>query len=397
MSKVRKILCVVLVFMMLIVPMSIGASAAPAEGKEVALTLSTDTTTVAPGDQLVLKLTWDVDDWSRLWGLPCYIVMYDGAVFAPADDFKTNKTSARMPMGDFGKYVVPANGASNTLTTTNYNAIAAKMTEEEKAIYNAGVMMTFGVNNDGGYTTGGGIVYSDAETVQCEFYLNVKEDAVPGTYKVALPHAAYTANKAYINCCDTGKAVRLKADAIDVSNAVLDITVSNGEEAAPVLTKASAQVKMTANSATTVEDAFQFRVVSKISDADWSTYFANTGAADATTNAITAVGFVAYKGTEGFSLDTAKAVAAGTAADGYSVATTDYIQHADGADAQFGCRLEITSAETRSDVTYVAFAQYVDASGAAQVVFYDAAFEALLATNYTGIVASYLAAFPFAG
>ena len=134
-----------------------------------------------------------------------------------------------------------------------------------------------------------------------------------------------------------------------------------------------------------------------ISAADWDTYFANTGKADATANAITSVGFVAYKGTTGFNLDTAKAAVAGTAADGYQVATTDYIQHADGADAKFGCRIDITSAETRSDVTYVAFAQYLDASGAAQVVFYDASYEALLATNYTGIVASYLAAFPFAG
>lgn len=176
-----------------------------------------------------------------------------------------------------------------------------------------------------------------------------------------------------------------------------ECTLGGGSVATPVLTKAKSQVKMTATSATTVADAFQFRVISKISDADWNTYFANTGKDGATANAITNVGFVAYKGTAGFDLDTAKAAVTGTAAAGYEVATTDYIQHVDGSDAQFGCLLKITSAETRSDVTYVAFAQYLDADGAAQVVFYDSAFEALLATNYTGIVEQYLAAFPFAG
>lgn len=398
MSKVRKVLCIVLALMMLIVPMSIGANAAPADGKEVALKLSADSTTVAPGDTLVLKLTWDVDDWSRLWGLPCYILMYDGSVFVPASDFKTNKTSLRMPMGDFGEYVVPTNGASNTLTTANYNAIAKQMTEEEKAIFTTGAMMTFGVNNDGGYTTGGGIVYTDADTVQCEFYLQVAEDATPGTYKVGLPAAAFAANKAYINCCDTGAAKRLAATAIDTTDAILDITVASAA-AGPALNRKAADYKMTLTSATTVADPFQFRVTSVISSEDWDTYFANTGVEDATANYITALGFVAFKGKDGFDMETAKAVANGTAAEGYTVATTDYVRHVDGEEATFGARIDITSAETRSDATYVAFVKYVDASGVEQVVFYADSYVASLNTNYTTLVNNYINAYgsTFAG
>ncbi len=392
MSKVRKVLCIVLALMMLIVPMSIGASAAPAEGKEVALKLSTDTPTVAPGDTLTLKLTWDVDDWNRLWGLPCYILMYDDAVFGPAADFKTNKTSLRMPMGDFGQYVIPANGAQNTLTAANYNAIAKKMTEEEKATFPGGVMMTFQVNNDGGYLTGGGINYTDADTVQCEFYLQVAADATPGTYKVGLPHAAYDANKAYISCCDTGASKRVAATAIDTTAAMLDITVA-AESAAPVLSKKAAEYKMTLTSATTVADPFEFRVTSAISSEDWDTYFANTGAEDATANYITELGFVAYKGTTGFDMETAKAVANGTPAEGYDVATTDYVRHEAGGEATFGARINITSAETRSDATYVAFVKYVDASGVNQVAFYADSYVALLNTNYTTLVNNYINAF----
>lgn len=233
------------------------------------------------------------------------------------------------------------------------------------------------------------------------FYLKEKATAADGNYEIGFnAEQAFRLTGTYCTS-DKCDSIIVGPDSASITPAMVsyqNATITIGEEAAaPVLTKANSQVKMTPNSATTVEDAFQFRVISKISDADWNTYFANTGKADATTNAITKVGFVAYKGTAGFNLDTAKGVVAGTPAAGYDVATTDYIQHVNGSDAQFGCRIDITSAETRSDVTYVAFAQYLDADGAAQVVFYDASYEALLATNYTGIVADYLAAFPYAG
>lgn len=178
-----------------------------------------------------------------------------------------------------------------------------------------------------------------------------------------------------------------------VNNAV----VGESAAAGPVVDKSKAEVKMTPNSATTVEDAFTFRVTSVITDADWDTYFANTGAEGATTNAITALGFVAYKGTEGFDMDTAKAVAGGATADGYEAATTTYVQKADDAsDAYFGARIEISSAATRSDATYIAFVEYLDADGQPATAFYEASYQALLNTNYATIVSAYLAQFPYA-
>lgn len=287
--------------------------------------------------------------------------------------------------------------------------IATASTAEENALYNEYLKVVLTRNTSGSHANAGlntnGLpgndVNADAEPF-IQFQLKLKDNIADGTpVNVAITSGsikcspAQTAFKAFLD--GSTKNVSPAVDTYDVSAAVASATVGEVAPAGPVLTKASSQVKMTATSATTVADAFQFRVISSISAADWDTYFANTGKAGATANAITNVGFVAYKGTTGFNLDTAKAAVAGTAADGYQVATTDYIQHADGTDAKFGCRIDITSAETRSDVTYVAFAQYLDASGAAQVVFYETSYEALLATNYTGIVAAYLNAFPFAG
>ncbi len=169
------------------------------------------------------------------------------------------------------------------------------------------------------------------------------------------------------------------------------------EQEGPVVAKSRAQVKMTVTSETTVAEDFMFRVISTITDADWDTYFANT-AAGGDTNAIQRLGFVAYKGTEGFSIETAQAVAQGTAAEGYEVAWTNYIQKtSDTADAYFGARLEITSEATRSDLTYVGVVEYLDADGRTAYAFYDAAEQAFLNTNYDAIAADYLAAYPYAG
>lgn len=227
------------------------------------------------------------------------------------------------------------------------------------------------------------------------FYLQKLDTAADGNYEVGIIDGCKVPTVVY----DTSNAVdtMASADGAKAAISVQNATITLGS-AAPAVAKSKAQVKMTPNSATTVEDAFSFRVTSVITDADWDAYFANSADSAATTNAIKSVGFVAYKGTTGFNLDTAKAVAQGTPAAGYDVATTDYIQKVnDTSDAFFGCRLDITSAATRSDVTYVAFVQYLDATGNTAYAFYDAEQQALLNTNYDTIVTNYLAAYPFAG
>ena len=172
------------------------------------------------------------------------------------------------------------------------------------------------------------------------------------------------------------------------------MTATALEQAGPVVAKSRAQVKMTATSDTTVADAFTFRVISTITDADWDAYFANTAAGG--TNAIQRLGFVAYRGTDGFDMETAQAVAQGTATEGYEVAWTNYIQKtSDTADAYFGARLEITSAETRSDVTYVGVVEYLNADGRTAYAFYDAAEQAPLHTKYDAIAADYLSRYPY--
>lgn len=234
------------------------------------------------------------------------------------------------------------------------------------------------------------------------WYMRLKDGVQPGSYEVGFnAKQLYRLTGTYntMDAVESDLVGRNKwsiaPEHVTYTNAVVKVG-----EAGPVVEKSKAQVKMTPTSASTVADEFQFRVTSVITDADWDTYFANTGTAEATTNAITALGFVAYKGTEGFDLETAKAVAKGDQLpnESYYAATTDYVQKADDASAAyFGAVIDITSAETRSDATYIAFVEYLDADGATQYAFYDAAQTALLDTNYDTIVSDYLEAFPFAG
>ena len=50
-----------------------------------------------------------------------------------------------------------------------------------------------------------------------------------------------------------------------------------------------------------------------------------------------------------------------------------------------------------NDVTYMGYVKYVDAAGDAQVIFYETAQTAALASNYDNYVSAYLAANPYQG
>lgn len=405
------LLALVLCLSVAVLPVSAGFDAdyTLADGKRIAYKVELDKASYNAGETVTVKVFLKGDSGvefhtgSLLFGVNSDV--FDITVNA-ANTVKAT-ASANDTFNSFYNEITGLNWAWQAAAIKT--RIAAASTAEENALYNEYLKVVLTRNISGSHANAGlntnGLpgddVNADAEPF-IQFQLKLKDNIADGTpVNVAITSGsikcrpAQTAFKAFLD--GSTKNVSPAVDTYDVSAAVASATVGEVAPAGPVLTKANSQVKMTATSASTVADAFQFRVISSISAADWDTYFANTGKADATANAITNVGFVAYKGTTGFNLDTAKAAVAGTAADGYQVATTDYIQHADGTDAKFGCRIDITSAETRSDVTYVAFAQYVDASGAAQVVFYETSYEALLATNYTGIVAAYLNAFPFAG
>lgn len=172
-----------------------------------------------------------------------------------------------------------------------------------------------------------------------------------------------------------------------VSNAVV-------KAAGPSVAKSKAQVKMTITGPSTVADAFDLRVISTISDADWSDYFAHTytGSTE-TTDIITSVGMVTYDNSGTFSTSDATNAACGVAVEGYKAAETTYINHTTGSAATFGTIVKFSTAPAK-DVTYIGFVKYLDSTGTAKVLLYPAELTAAIGagSNYDSVVSRYIAA-----
>ena len=407
MQKLRKFLSALLAVVMLISVFSFAASAGvdpidSAATQNIAMKLEvehadgTAATTVEPGETVTVNVYVTAKDAAaRIYGGAIQF-FWDSNVYTYVEGSRTWGLSS---VDNAALYAV--NNTQNQYVNT-----VANMTTEEKA-YGWNICGNFQVANAAGtVNTNASLIQAGSATPFISIKLKVSDTVADGTAaSIGIPVTSiapknttrmnYTYIQTWTDAATT--VTQNKSKSLYIMDTIADLTVAT-PASGPALAKSKAQVKMTPNSATTVEDAFSFRVTSVITDADWDAYFANSADSAAPTNAIKSVGFVAYKGTTGFNLDTAKAVAQGTQAAGYDVATTDYIQKVDDAsDAYFGCRLDITSAATRSDVTYVAFVQYLDASGNTAYAFYEAEQQALLNTNYDTIVSNYLAAYLYAG
>lgn len=406
------LLALVLCFSVVVLPVyaaGFGSDYKLADGKRLAYKVELDKEYYSAGDTVTVNVYLNVDSNTQIHtGAMAFGV--SSAVF----DKTTNAAAT-----------VKATATANDTYNSFYNDVASlnwawqkeaivtrisnANTAEENAAYDQYLKVVFTRNLSGSHananknTAGlpGNDVNADKEPF-FSFKLKVRDDVADGTpVRVAITSGtitsipAQTAYKAFLD--GSTKNVSPPTTAYDVSAAVATATVGTSAPAGPVVAKAKSQVKMTATSATTVADEFSFRVISKISDSDWDTYFKNTGVAGATTDYITAVGMVAYKGAAAFDAETAKNVVAGTPATDYSAAKTDYISKAnDTADAEFGAIIKAKHSTLTNDVTYMGFVQYVDASGNAQTIFYETAGTAALSTNYNTIVNNYLAAYPFA-
>lgn len=376
MTTSKKILSVVLAIIMVVSCFAVSASAytyAPSNTTgEIKISITADKTTVNPGDVVTFQMHMDRGTKGPLAGMNTTI-LFNSALLTPVGD--GSAADFRTWEGDCG------NSYANPSAAVNWNFPVSRLTNltaEEKAMYTRAVMiMCTSTSSANRWNPEPGEAY-------VTFRMKVADNAAPGETWIGAHEAAYIVKASNLSVDGKQQAI----DQFDLSNSMIKLTVAGGEVSAPVLTKAASQVKMTLTSATTVAEPFQYRVISKISGDDWNEYFANTGTENAGTKAITSVGFVAYKGAAAFDLETAKAVANGATAADYVAAETDYIQY-DGSEAKFGCRIDFT-AKPENDVTYIAYAKYLDENGAAQVVFYDAAESSPVASKYTDMVAAYV-------
>lgn len=400
MAKTNKIISVVLALVLIFSTCAISAFAWTGTGtQEMRIEATADKTVVQPGDtvNVTVKLYKNGSGtWANTFAGYAISWMYNTSVITPT----------AVEYGDIYKNFSIIRPIGKIVAASPLKQVKNASTAEEQARYTANgydAICKIQCVKDAS-TTYGAQGYWESVDGMTMFTLTLKiADTVSNgdTIQFDMISGLFGKNHTYLASVDTSNGNKATnkygAAYYDSSDASVTLTVGTPAPAGPVVAKAKSQVKMTATSATTVADEFSFRVISKISDSDWDTYFKNTGVAGAKTDYITAVGMVAYKGAAAFDAETAKKVVAGTPAADYSAAKTDYISKAnDTADAQFGAIIKAKHSTLTNDVTYMGFVQYVDASGNAQTIFYETAGTAALSTNYDTIVNNYLTAYPYA-
>lgn len=378
MKTSKKVLSVLMALAILVNVFAVFSSAM-APDTAIELTLGVDKDAYAPGDTVTVTIYEETaDDITELGFNGNYPIAYDSSVIQTIGD-----------VDNLDAYNIVALQPGYDSTISGVFAIDSSEIDAANK-WNAGFMLSLADDAS---------TYAVTKKVPVlTFQVKIADNAPNGDTVIGINRGSFESYEAYVNGYFgiTGGESGVKQTNTYACGTVT-IHVGTPAPAGPVVAKAKSQVKMTATSATTVADEFSFRVISKISDSDWDTYFKNTGVADATTDYITAVGMVAYKGAAAFDADTAKKVVAGTPATDYEAASTDYISKvSDTADAEFGAIIKAKHSTLANDVTYMGFVQYVDASGNAQTIFYETAGTAALSTNYDNIVNAYLAAYPFA-
>lgn len=400
MAKTKKVISVVLALVLMISTCAFSAFAWTGTGQqEIKLEAVADKTTVQPGDTIKLSVKLyknDAGTWENALAGFNISWFYNSSLITPES----------VEYGDIVKEFTQIRPVGRIVAANAIKQAKEASTSSEQAIYEANGYNTIckiQALKDASTTFGSQGYWESVDGMTLfTITLKVSDTAAAGsTIGFDMFSGLFAKNHTYLQSVDkSNKKATNKYGAAyyDSSAASVTFTVGTPAPAGPVVAKAKSQVKMTATSATTVADEFSFRVISKISDSDWDTYFKNTGVADATTDYITAVGMVAYKGAAAFDAETAKKVVAGTPVTDYSAAKTDYISKvSDTADAEFGAIIKAKHSTLTNDVTYMGFVQYVDASGNAQTIFYETAGTAALSTDYDNIVSKYLKAFPFAG
>lgn len=379
MKTFKKVLGVVLAIAMLAGVFSMMASAL-APDSAVDLYISTDKPTYSAGETITITVSQQVEAAvGNMQIAGTYPIGYPSAVLEPISSEK----DLELNQG----FVAIADGFDNSISGCNFYDDVQAM----------GVTADAGADWDsviGIIVASDGVTDFDNTTKKdlFSFQMKIKDTAADGTYTLGFNKDGYVNYYGYSVDTAMGGVYGYDDDygyGTTANYGFNTCTFTIGA-AGPKVNYSKTQLKKNLTMGGETYDV-ALRIISYITDSDFDTYFANTkqvGVANSeTTNKITSVGIVAFDGTAAdFDAATAASVVAGTSADGYKYAETDYIQKADdSADATFGAiiRGERAAFENKP-VTFMGYVKYLDDAGAEQVIFYEAAVEKTVTTAMLG-------------
>lgn len=374
----KKVFSVALALVMILSCVSVMASAVTTNAVLEVSVVPTQNT-YKKGDIVTFEVFYEESDETEGLGSPDIIGFgYDSSVFEPVEDLTTNKDG----------------NAQNTYIVDGY-PIAADYTPAMSAVrvlaggsakdQAKGWDMILHIGIPSKQTS---IYDFKTKAAAFAFKLKVKEDADPnGSYTVGVSDQYHQAENVRI-MDPYGGIYGSDTEAFGFTNSTMfsfvDATVNVATDATSIIKDGGSNIRFrgigqNGTAADYTGEGFDVRTVATISEADFKAKFTD----DATAiEKITDIGFVyaAKSKVATFDVATAKAVAQGTAAEGYVKAPVTCIQHAaDGADYRFTCLIKnIPDADNTDAVSALA---YVCFDG--EYIFADAA----IVADYTELYA----------
>lgn len=402
MLKMKKLLSVALVVVMAL-SMFVMSTSALEDGKTFGFVVEADkkVSEIVPGATVTVFIRYEMSDFNQLMSDIRFALLFDDTVYTPVTGSRTYLNDAANYAKDATQFTINPAFATTTMSKSS-------MTAEEQAKYNSCVMQvmsadaSLGALNKVGYSVTEDPDMPGVSLPEISVQFTVTGDAAAiaaGNINIALCDTSVSAAQYIKQTYNDGKAPVVIAQE-NVSMARANILANMPEEpAGPVVAKNKAEVRFTYDTATDngVADEFKLRIKSVVTAADWDAYFANTEDDAATTNKITAVGMVAFPTNEEFVEETALAAISAGASANYKAAKTDYIQKASNdSDAYFGAIINIKHSTCADGLNYIGFVQYLDASGAEQVIFYEAGaeFANVGSANYDTLVNTFKTQYP---
>ena len=337
MRNVKKALGIVLVLAMLLNIVALASFAMTAD-TVCELTLVADKEYYAPGDEITLTVYGQTAaDCEYIEMAGQYIFGYDSAAIAPYSN------SSDLTQHGFSAGADHASAFDNSMSEVWFNdTLTGSM---GTSISNGDKIICYGVSQ-----LAETYVSATAAPVELfSFKMKVADTAANGEYEIAFNRASWEDYNGTVNDKINGGIAGPSGTEFGFAEtnmwAFNDATIKVGAPTASSFVQYSkAQIRFAGIGATSTaadyKGTFDVRTVAKISQADFLANFTDEATAK---EKITDVGFVyaTAANVADFNLDTAKAVAEGTAADGYVKKAVSYIQHTgDGADYVFTCLIE---------------------------------------------------------
>ena len=386
---IKKISAIVLALVLCLSVVVLPASAL-ADGTSYAFRVELDKEFYSAGDTATISIYFEGDEELQFGG-GAVVIGVNTAIFNATDNTNATIKASATSSDAYNTYYKDAGSSTwsflTSTTNTNYKKIYNNNSAEDNAMYNAYVKVALARNLNGSHENAAdntlgipGADLSSADEPILTFQLKVASDVADGTaVNVGIPSGAYTsaAKQSYIYYySDPGNAtttVGLYDGTFDASAAKVEATIG---AATPSITIAQGKdgIMFNKDASGAYANSIRVRTKAEINAAELQAAVGAT-ANDDVEGYIVEAGFVFAASTVAFDIDTAKAVAEGGSAAGYTKKNVSYIKN-DGTNYVYTCLIEVQDADIASADfnTFAYIALDFDKDGAADMYYYyDAA------------------------